>query len=78
MLLVPLQSANSGSSGSAPFVIVSGVIFIFIIGTFTISILNIFLFKVWVKKYWFINGTITLLSGSAIGYLLYRVISINS
>ena len=72
-LLIPVLSANSDSSAQVPFVMGTYAIMALICGAFLISIINMFLFKSWVKKFWYINGTITIATGTLIFYFLVKI-----
>ncbi|PTS99256.1 hypothetical protein DBR11_12775, partial [Pedobacter sp. HMWF019] len=61
------------SSAEFPFVIRTYAMIALVLGMFIISLLNMFIFKEWVRKFWYINGTITILMGSIIVYFLVRV-----
>ena len=75
-LLIPLLSAGSDSSAQAPFVIGFYVVVALILGLFIISILNMFLFRDWVKKFWYVNGTISVVLGLVIAYFLLKMLTL--
>nr|WP_199082231.1 hypothetical protein [Pedobacter sp. ASV19] len=74
-LLVPVLSSHSDSSAEVPFVIRTYAIIALVLGLFIISLLNIFIFKEWVRRYWYINGIITILAGSIIVYFLVKILN---
>lgn len=75
-LLVPFLSAGSDSSAQVPFVIGVYVVVALILGLFIISILNMFLFRDWVKKFWYVNGTISVVLGLVIAYFLLKMLTL--
>lgn len=75
-LLIPLFSAHSDSSAQIPFVIGFYVIVALILGLFVISILNVFLFKEWVKKFWYVNSSIFLITGGIILYFIIKMVTL--
>ncbi|WP_442587187.1 hypothetical protein ACSBL2_14190 [Pedobacter sp. AW31-3R] len=75
-LFIPVLSAGTDSSAQAPFVIGIYVIVALILGIFIISILNMFLFREWVKKFWHVNGFIALITGGIILYFIIKMITL--
>ncbi len=76
LLLVPFISRNYHSSAQVPFVLGTYAIIGLVCGTFLISLLNMILFKSWVKKFWYINGLITFVTGFVIIYFLIKMITL--
>ncbi|KIO74847.1 hypothetical protein TH53_24115 [Pedobacter lusitanus] len=72
-LFIPALSAGSSSSSEVPFVLRTYAIIGLICGTFLISLFNMFFFREWFKKFWYINGFITLLTGGIIVYHIVKM-----
>lgn len=75
-LFIPALSAGSSSSSEVPFVLRIYTIIGLVFGTFLISLSNMFFFKKWVKKFWYINGFITLVTGGIIAYYVVEIITL--
>ena len=75
-LSIPILSAGSDSSAQIPFVLWTYTLVGLVCGTFLISLLNMFLFKEWVKKFWYLNGFVTLVTGAVIVYFLVKIITL--
>jgi len=69
-LLVPVLSSHADSSAELPFVIRTYAMIALVLGMFILSLLNMLIFKEWTRKFWHINGTITVLTASIIAYFL--------
>lgn len=72
-LFIPVLSANSHPSVQVPFMLGTYTIMALIFGIFLISLLNRLLFKEWVKKFKYINGLITIVTGAIITWFLIRL-----
>lgn len=75
-LCIPFLSMHSASSAQVPFVLGTYVIVGIVCGAFLISLLNMILFRGWVKKFWYINGSVTLITGGMIVYFLIKIITL--
>ena len=75
-LCIPFLSMHSDSSAQVPFVLRIYVIVGIVCGAFLISLLNMFLFRDWGKKFWYINGFVTLITGGVFLYFLIKIITL--
>ena len=75
-LLIPIITKGYDSSAQTPFILGTYTLVALVCGTFLISLLNMLVFKAWVKKFWYINGSITLCTGIIIVYFLIKVITL--
>ncbi|KIO75766.1 hypothetical protein TH53_18795 [Pedobacter lusitanus] len=75
-LIIPALSAGSSSSSEVPFVLQIYNIIGLVCGTFLISLSNTFFFKEWVRRFWYLNGFITLITGGMIAYYVVKMISL--
>ncbi|MBB5648937.1 hypothetical protein [Pedobacter cryoconitis] len=75
-LFIPAFSAGSSSSSEVPFVLRIYTIIGPVCGTFLISLSNMFFFKEWTKRFWYINGFITLVTGGIIAYYVVKMITL--
>ncbi|SHG42649.1 hypothetical protein SAMN04488522_105465 [Pedobacter caeni] len=75
-LFIPVLSANSHTSAQVPFVLGTYAVMALICGTFLISLLNIFLFREWVKKFKYISGMITVSTGAIITWFLIKMLTL--
>jgi len=75
-LFIPALSAGSSSSSEVPFMLWTYAIIGLVCGTFLISLSNTFFFKEWTKKFWYINGFITLVTGGIIAYYVVKMITL--
>jgi hypothetical protein len=68
--LFPFLDKENTSSSQITFAMRIYALTGLICGMFLLSLLNIILFKTWVKKFWYINGFVTLITGAVITYFL--------
>mgnify|MGYP003652813398 CR=1 FL=1 len=73
VLCIPLLTQNYDTSAQVPFIFITYSLVTFIFGLFIISFSNLFLFKDWVKQYWYINNVILIVS---IGLIVFYIIKI--
>jgi len=71
--LVPVLSSHADSSAEVPFVIHTYAMIALVFGLLILSLLNMLIFKEWTRKFWYINGTIIVLTASIIAYFLVSV-----
>ncbi|GEM_PF-1543388 len=76
VLVIPFLSANEHSSAQIPFALGTYALISLVCGIFAISILNMFLFRNWVSKFWYINFPITILTGGIIIYFFIKMITL--
>ncbi|KIO79007.1 hypothetical protein TH53_00110 [Pedobacter lusitanus] len=74
-LYIPAFSAGSDSSDPASFGLRIYAIIGLVCGTFLISLSNMYFFREWVKRFWYINGSITLITG---GIIVYYIVKMNN
>lgn len=74
-LLIPVLSTNSDSSAQVPFVLGIYALLALICGTFTISIIDMWMFKKWFKQFWYVNVAVTLCLGAVIVLFLGKMIA---
>lgn len=75
-VMIPILSAGNSSSAEVPLILRTYAIIGLVCGTFLISLSNIFLFKKWVKRFWYINGFMTLITVSIIAYYIVKMINL--
>lgn len=73
-LFISALSISSSFSSEVPFVLRISIIIGLICGTFLISLSNMFFFKKGVKKFWYINGFIALITGGIIAYNVRKIV----
>jgi UDP-N-acetylmuramyl pentapeptide phosphotransferase/UDP-N-acetylglucosamine-1-phosphate transferase len=73
---IPLLDDKSDPSAQIEFILRTYALIGLVIGLFIISLLNIFLFKGWFKKFWYLNGFITLITGVLIMYFIVKIITV--
>lgn len=62
------------SSSQVGLVLIMYSLMALVIGTFLISLLNMYLFKEWFKRFWKLNALITISTGALIGYFIFRAL----
>lgn len=72
-LFIPILSSGFHPSSQTQFVLRAYLLISLVCGLFLISLLNMFLFKDWVRRFWFVNGFLTLLTGGAILYFIIKI-----
>lgn len=75
-LLIPIITKQCDSSAQVPFILGTYTLVALICGTFLISLLNMLVFKTWIKKFWYINGFITFFTGILIVYFLIKIFTL--
>ena len=75
-LAIPFLSMRSDPGAQVPFVLGTYIIVGIVCGTFIISLLNMILYKGWIRKFWYINGSMTLITGGVIVYFLIKIITL--
>lgn len=75
-LFIPALSANSDSSAQVPFMLWTYALVALVCGTFLISLINMFLFRKWFRKFWYVNVTVTLSLGGLIIWFLIKMITL--
>jgi cytochrome c biogenesis protein CcdA len=73
---IPLLDDNSDPSAQIQFILRMYALIGLIVGLFIISLLNMILFKEWFKKFRYLNGFITLISGILIVYFIVKIITV--
>lgn len=75
-LMIPVLSAGSSSSAEILLILRTYAIIGLVFGTFLINLFNMFFFKEWVKRFWYINGFMTLITGGIIAYYIVKMINL--
>lgn len=73
-VMIPILSACNSSSAEVPLILRTYAIIGLVCGTFLISLSNMFFFKKWVKRFWYINSFMTLITGGIIAYYVVKMI----
>jgi hypothetical protein len=73
---IPILSDGFHPSSQTQFVLRTYLVISLVCGLFLISLLNMFLFKDWVRRFWFVNGFLTLVTGGTIIYFIVKILTI--
>ena len=73
---IPILSDGFHPNAQTQFQLRIYLLIFLVCGLFLISLLNIFLFKDWIRKYWYFNGFLTLVSGGIIIYFIIKIFTI--
>ncbi|MBB6274372.1 H+/Cl- antiporter ClcA [Pedobacter cryoconitis] len=76
ILGIMISILSIGSSSEVPFILWTYATIGLVCGTFLISLSNIFFFKEWTKRFWYVNGFITLVTVGVIAYYDVKMITL--
>ncbi|PYF70770.1 hypothetical protein B0O44_108198 [Pedobacter nutrimenti] len=74
MLVIPVLSAKTHDSAQVPLVLGTFAVIGLILGMFLLSLFNLFFFKAWSRKFWYVNNPLLFLSSGLIIYFLIRMV----
>lgn len=75
-LLIPVLSAGSHSNPEVSSVLWKYAVVGLVYGAFLISLSSMFYLKKWVKRFCYINGFMTLITGNIIPYYILKMITL--
>ncbi|RIW13583.1 hypothetical protein D0X99_15145 [Algoriphagus lacus] len=74
--IIQIISDDFHPSSQTQFVLRTYLFISLVCGIFLISLLNMFLFKEWVRRFWFFNGFLTLVTGGTILFFIIKISTI--